>query len=95
MYEEHIAPKVIDLKRTVVNRIFTTDKAKENTRIYLRGFTQPDVYENLLQVGTHVYPSPGYFLPIPDALNHPDKKCEKDVRQLTNLFLFFRSVIAQ
>ena len=95
VYEEEIEPKVIDLKRTVVNRIFTTDSTKENTRIYLRGFTQPDVYENLLQVGTHVYPSPDYFLPIPDALNHPDKKCEKDVRRLTNLFLFFRSVIAQ
>ena len=94
VYDKDIAPKVIDLKRAVVNRIFTTDKAKDNIRIYLTGLTQSEVYKNLLHVDKHVSP-PDYFLPIPHDLNHPDGKCEKDVRQLTNLFLFFRSVIAQ
>lgn len=95
-YEQHVAPKVVCLKRAVVNRIVTADKSKDDTFVYLRGKTQPDVYRNLLQVdGQAVVTPPDYFLPVPDslnrALNGKDQKCEKDVLQLTNLFLFFKN----
>ena len=93
-YDALIAPKVICLKKAVINRLFTTDKAKEKTHVYLQGLTQPDVYLNLLTVGTNSYPTPGYFLPIGKSCGQPDDKCEKDVRQLTNLFLYFRSIVS-
>jgi hypothetical protein len=95
VYESKIAPKVICLKKAIINRIFTTNKAKDNIRIYLRGLTQPDVYGNLLNVGADSIssPTPDFFLPIVSSMGQPDDKCEKDVRQLANLFLYFRSIM--
>ena len=98
VYEAHIAPKVVCLKRAVVDRIFTTDIEKDDHFIYLRGLTQPDVYLNLLQLnGQLTATPPPYFLEIPAYLDKPDKhgkdrKYEKDVLRLVNLYLFFRSV---
>ena len=95
-YEQHVAPKVVCLKRAVVNRIVTDEKSKDDTFVYLRGKTQPDVYLNLLRVdGQAVVTPPDYFLPVPASLNHAvngkDQKCTKDVLQLTNIFLFFQN----
>ena len=43
VYESEIAPKVICLKKALINRLFTTENAKDNIRVYLKGLTQPDV----------------------------------------------------
>ena len=100
-YDTHIAPKAVCFKRGIVNRIFTSKKEMDNRFVYLRGMTQSDVYLNLLQLeGETAATPPPYFLPVPKSLDRldadgKDQKCEKDVLQLSNLYLFFRSVCQQ
>ena len=98
-YEAHIAPKVVCFKRGVVSRIFTTKKEMDHQFVYLQGLMQTDVFLNLLQVnGQAQVAPPDYFLPVPKSLDQrdadgKDQKCEKDVLQLSNLYLFFRSAV--
>jgi hypothetical protein len=95
VYAALVEPKVVDFKRTVVNSLFTTDRANP-TRIYLRGLTQPDVYENLHQVGSLSFPEPQGFLPIPETWKQDiDMKCRADVNMLYNLFIYFQSILSQ
>jgi hypothetical protein len=95
VYAALVEPKVVDFKRTVIKSLFTTDNGNPN-RIYLRGLTQPDVYENLLQVGSVSYPKPDDFLPIPDTWKSTvDMKCRADVHMLHNLFIYFQSILSQ
>ncbi len=95
MYAALVEPKVVDFKRTVINSLFTTDRANTN-RIYLRGLTQPDVYENLLKVGSFSFPEPQGFLPIPETWKQDiDMKCRVDVVKLHNLFIYIRSILSQ
>ena len=96
MYTAQVEPKVVDFKRTVIGRLFTTDTATNPDRIYLRGLTQPDVYNNLLHVGDISYPEPDSFLCIPDAWKQDlDMKCRVDVHMLHNLFIYFQSVLSR
>jgi hypothetical protein len=95
VYPAQVEPKVIDLKRTVINHLFTTNKSKVDSFIYLRCSTQPDVDANLLQVGTVSYPEPNAFLPIPETWKtNIGMKCCVDVLILQN-FLCFQSVLSQ
>jgi hypothetical protein len=95
VYAALVEPKVVDFKRTVINSLFTTDRANTN-RIYLRGLTQPDVYENLLKVGSFSFPEPQGFLPIPETWKQDiDMKCRVDVVKLHNLFIYIRSILSQ
>jgi hypothetical protein len=95
VYAAQVEPKVIDFKRTIINSLFTTDDANPN-RIYLRGLTQPDVYDNLLQVGRLSSPEPDGFLHIPDPWKSDvDMKCRADVHMLHNLFIYFQSILSQ
>lgn len=45
-YDTHIAPKVVCFKRGVVDRIFTSNKTKDDQFVYFRGKAQPGVYLN-------------------------------------------------
>lgn len=88
VYAAQVNTKVIDFKRSIINSLFTTDKS-----IYLRGLTQPDVYDNLLQVGSVSFSEPQGFLSIPDTWrSNIDMKCRVDVHMLHNLFIYFQSV---
>jgi hypothetical protein len=96
VYTTQIQPKVVDFKRKVINHLFTTDKTKNPNLIYLRGLTQPDVYENLLQVGSVSIPELQGFLHIPDTWkSNIDMKCRVDVHMLHNLFIYFQSILSQ
>ena len=90
-YASEIAPKVICLKKELIDKLFTTNQSNDNSSIYLRGLTQRDIYDNLLTVGSGSYSTPDYFLPIIKSSGQPDDKCEKDVRQLTNMYLLVLS----
>ena len=94
-YSAHVEGKAVDFKLSVINSLFTTD-VNESTHIYLRAFTQPDVYDNLLQVGSVSLPVPKGFLSIPQAWKADiDMKCRVDVHQLHNLFVYFQSILSQ
>ena len=94
VFEAEFQEKCIDFKNSAVNSLFTTDTTQENARIYLRGLTQAEVYQDLLQVGSHSFPEPEYFLRIPEYWKKDvNLKCRLDVYRLHNLFVLFQSIL--
>lgn len=94
VFEAEFQEKCIDFKNSVVQSLFTTKTSQEHARIYLRGLTQAEVYQDLFQVGSHSFPEPGYFLSIPEHWKKDvNFKCRLDVYQLHNLFVLFKSIL--
>lgn len=94
IFEAEFKNRCIDFKNSVVQSLFTTKTSQEHVRIYLRGLTQAEVYQDLLQVGSHLFPEPGHFLRIPEHWKKDvNFKCRLDVYQLHNLFVLFQSIL--